>query len=215
MDYSRFQVAIIEIASEGTRLTTANVVSRLRIDPKKAEKMLDQMARDGRLDLEVDETEGVVVYSVRGLTPPPSRVDDGWSAPRSAGRSSAMAALAAFDPMHVGTALAFGKPFRSASPLPPSLRRSVPVAVVLGFMVPGLGLAYAAPWTVVALTTAVVIAGFKLLPLLLGVPFLLCAMLASAILGGLYAHRYNQTGRRAPLAPEPARLPRVRSSAFD
>jgi hypothetical protein len=202
VDYAKFSVAVIEIASEGTRLTTANVVSRLRIDPARAEKMLDQMARDGRLDLEVDESEGVVVYRVRGLT---TRVADvGWSRfpSRSPGLGSALRNLGV-DPMHVGTALAFGKPFRKSSPLPRSLQRSVPAGVALGGLLPGAGLAYAAPWASAAIATAVVIVGFELLPLLLAIPFLLCAMIVSAVLGGLYTWRYNQTGRRSPLSGEP------------
>jgi hypothetical protein len=209
VDYAKFSVAVIEIAGEGTRLTTANVVSRLRIDPAKAEKMLDQMARDGRLDLEVDESEGVVVYRVRGLT---TRVaDDGWRSPNESlqsrpGRRDGLAGALrnlGVDPMHVGTALAFGKPFRKSSPLPRSLQRSVPAGVALGGLLPGAGLAYAAPWASAAIATAVVFVGFELLPLLLAIPFLLCAMIVSAVLGGLYTWRYNQTGRRSPLAGEP------------
>jgi hypothetical protein len=204
VDYAKFQVAVIEIASEGTRLTTANVVSRLRVDPAKAEKMLDQMARDGRLDLEVDETEGVVVYTVRGLTPRSARgVDDGWRAPARGPVAGALRRIGV-EPLGVGTALAFGKPFRTSSPLPPSLRRSVPAGIALGALFPGAGLAYAAPWSVVAGATLAVIIGFKLLPLLLAIPLLLCATALSGVLGGVYAWRYNQSGRRSPLAGEPA-----------
>ena len=207
MDYSKFQIAVIEIASEGTRLTTANVVSRLRIDPAKAERMLDQMARDGRLDLEVDETEGVVVYHVRGLTPSPrpapsplaERLD---ALRRSVDRDGDLRTW-------TGTALAFGKPFRTQGrPLPPSLRRSIPAGVALGGLLPGLGLAYAAPWTVVALATFVVVVGFEILPLILAIPFLAAATLVSAALGGGYAWKYNQTGRRSALRPETPSLPR-------
>jgi len=212
VDYSKFQVAVVEIASEGTRLTTANVVSRLRIDPAKAERMLDQMARDGRLDLEVDETEGVVVYHVRGLTPAPRAADGELRSRLEALRRSVEGST---EWAHVGTALAFGKPFRNEGrPLPPSLRRSVPAGVVWGGLFPGLGLAYAAPWTAVAIATAIVVVGFKVLPFLLAIPFLLCATVLSAVLGGIYTWRYNQTGRRSPLRPfdEPARLPRSRAA---
>jgi hypothetical protein len=207
MDYAKFQVAVIEIASEGTRLTLANVVARIGIDPSKADRMLDQMARDGRLDLEVDETEGVVVYHVRGLTPARAAVHPSvLDSLRSLGGDPGLA-------RHVGTAMAFGRPFAKsrAMGLPRSLRRSVALGAVLGGLFPGAGLAYAAPWGVVLGATFFVWVGFKILAaatLFLAVPFVLGAMVISAVLGGVYTHRYNQHGRRSPIDGEAPRLAR-------
>ncbi len=199
MDYAKFQVAVIEIASDGTRLTLANVVARLGLDLGRAEQMLDRMAREGRLDLEVDETEGVIVYHVRGLEPRPRATGAGaFDGLRRLGLDRAWGA--GFD-AHAGTAMAFGAPLARREPrgLPRSLRRSVAIGVLLGAVFPGAGLAYAAPWSVVIAATLFVWVGFQVLSgvtVLLAVPFVIASMVISAILGGLYTHRYNQTGRR-------------------
>ena len=71
---------------------------------------------------------------------------------------------------------------------------------------PGLGLAYAAPWKVVAVATLGVIVGFKILAfvsLMFAVPFLVASAVISAILGGLYTWQFNQSGRRLPLSSDP------------
>jgi hypothetical protein len=190
VDYAKFQVAVVEVAHAGVPLTVANVVARLRVEPEEAEKKLDRMAREGRLDLEVDEDEGVVVYRVRGLSP--KSTTEKLEGLRAKVESEAM--------QHVGTALAFGKPFAKGSALPASLRRSVPAGLVLGGLFPGIGLAYAAPWSVVLVATVAVIVGFKILSLVwLGIPFLMLSVIASAAAGAAYTWRYNQTGKRTPL----------------
>lgn len=203
MEYGRFQVALVELADDGARLTPANIVARLRIEPAEVERHLDRMTRDGRLELDLDEDEGVIVYRVRGLSPRgSSRTDTALS-------SLEEAAMGRLLPAQVGAALRFGKYFhKSGTPLPVSLRRSVPRGVVLGGIFPGIGLAYAAPWPVVAVATLVVIVGFKALAwisFLLAVPFLLAVAVLSGVLGGLYTWQYNQMGRRAPLGDDPER----------
>jgi hypothetical protein len=200
VDYAKFQVAVVEVAHDGVPLTVANVVARLRLEPDEAEKKLDRMAKEGRLDLEVDENEGVVVYRVRGLSP--KSMNERLDGLRKKVESEAM--------QHVGTALAFGKPFGMRTPLPASLRRSIPVGLVLGGLFPGAGLAYAAPWSVAIGATIFVILGFKILSFFwLGIPFLMLCVLASAAAGAAYTWRYNQVGHRSALTdPEPRRLAR-------
>ncbi len=200
MDYAKFQVAVVEVAHDGVPLTVANVVARLRLEPEEAEKKLDRMAKEGRLDLEVDEDVGVVVYRVRGLSP--KSMNEKLDGLRKKVESEAL--------QHVGTALSFGKPFAKSSPLPASLRRSIPMGLVLGGLFPGAGLAYAAPWSVVIGATIFVIVGFKILSLLwLGIPFLMLCVLASAAAGAAYTWRYNQAGQRTALTEsEPRRFAR-------
>ena len=67
MKFERFELAVIDLASRGVRLTVPNVAACLRLEPQKAEQWLDRMAYEGRLDVEVDESEGYVFYRVRGL----------------------------------------------------------------------------------------------------------------------------------------------------
>jgi hypothetical protein len=203
VEYGRFQVALVELADEGARLTPANIVARLRLEPAEVERHLDRMTRDGQLDLDLDEDEGVVVYRVRGLSP------RGGSRADTALASLEEAAVGRLSPSHLGAALRFKNYFRKGgAPLPASLQRSVARGVVLGGIFPGIGLAYAAPWPVVAVATLAVVGGFKVLAwisLLLAMPFLLAAAVISGVLGGLYTWQYNQMGRRAPLDVDPAR----------
>ena len=47
MTFDSFELAVIDLASRGVRLTVANVASHLHVAPAKAEEWLDQMAREG------------------------------------------------------------------------------------------------------------------------------------------------------------------------
>jgi hypothetical protein len=209
VDYSKFQIAVIELASDGVPVTTANVVARLRVEPKKAEALLDRMARENLLDVDIDDD--IIVYRVRGLTVDPTkkRLDALRGAVESGGTSTAMA--------KIGTAMVFGKRFaKGGSPLPVSLQRSVARGALLGGVLPGLGLAYAAPWTVTVLATLTVVVGFKVLgaiSIMLAMPFLVLACVVSAVYGALYTWRYNQVGKRAALSedePKKALSPKIR-----
>ncbi len=180
MSYENFQVEVIELGSRGVPLTVANVVAHLRAPPERVQRGLDKMAREGLLDLEVDENEGVVVYRVRGLS--------------------------SFELARRGTTLPIHAP-RVAPPMftrrRPELleHKSVTLAVVLGALVPGIGLAYAAPLRVVlAASVLVVLFGRVLGASLIFAPlFWVLAIATSALFGGLYALRYNQEGHRARL----------------
>lgn len=91
--------------------------------------------------------------------------------------------------------------------MPSTLRvepnKSVTMAVMLGLLVPGLGLAYAAPLRVVMLVSFIVIMLGNLVGAhtMLGPIFWMGSSIASALLGGLYAVRFNQEGHRATLHP--------------
>ncbi len=200
MDYPKFQIAVIELAEEGTSLTAANVVARLRIAPDEADAHLARMARDGRLEREVDADSGVLEYRVRGLS-------------RKSGGKRALddleAAIGGDVLAKAGTAALGIKKQKGGQPLPLSLRRKVKLGVALGFFLPGFGLAYAAPWTITAVASVVFVVGFKILSLIpflsgmLTVGFVALFAVASAVLGGLYTWQYNQMGRRAALGDEP------------
>ena len=179
MTFNRFELAVIELASRGVRLTVANVAANLRVAPAKAEEWLDQMAREGRLDLELDEVVGLVFYRVRGLTPPPRDIvvapTPAYASPRpSKQKSTALAA--ALGLMLPGAGLVYAAP--------------VSAAAVVGL---------------VTLVTVKMLAAFPLLgPLLSSIALGLCA-LASAVLGLLYARQYNRHGRRTHVAPSTRR----------
>lgn len=193
MDYPQFQIAAVELASEGTPLTVANIVVGLRIGATEAGRHLERMTKEGHLDADFDEAEGVAVYRVRGLTPKP-RGDSLVGVLRNA-------AVAGVIQQRLGLGGVSKAPGGAQQP-----RKIVTGALVAG-LVPGLGLAYAAPWKVVALATVVVVVGFKVLSFIslfmLGVPFLVVAAAVSAILGALYTWQFNRTGRRVALGSDP------------
>ncbi|MEP7125866.1 MAG: hypothetical protein ABJE95_33350 [Byssovorax sp.] len=192
MDYPQFQIAAVELASEGTPLTVANVVVGLRIGASEAGRHLERMTKEGHLDADFDAAEGVAVYRVRGLTTK-RRGDSLVSTLRNAAVGSVIQQR-----LGIGGASKF-----LAGGQPP---RKIATGVLLAGIVPGLGLAYAAPWKIVALATVVVVVGFKVLAffsLMLAVPFLAVAAAISAILGGLYTWQFNQTGRRVALSSDP------------
>ncbi|MDI1445804.1 hypothetical protein [Polyangium sp. 6x1] len=181
MSYENFQVEVIELGSRGVTLTVANVVAHLRTPPERVQRGLDRMAREGLLDLEVDESEGFVVYRVRGLS---------TSAPLARRRDARSTRLARIPTMTYAQQGLLTVP-----------RKSVTLAVVLGALVPGIGLAYAAPLRVVlAASLLVMVFGRVLGASLIFAPlFWVFAIGVSALFGGLYAVRYNQEGHRAPL----------------
>lgn len=173
MDYAEFQIAVIELAATGVPLTVANVVAHLRIDPARAETFLDRMARDGRVDVEVDDVHDSVVYRVRGLSTTTKR------------------ALADVD-------LRAWRMQPAHRPAPP---KSVTLAVLLAALFPGVGLAYAAPLRTVLMWSIAILIFGKLMgaSFILGPLFWTCAVIVSALFGGLYAVRFNQEGHRAAL----------------
>lgn len=201
MEYSRFQVAVINLASRGTRITVANVVAKLEVDPDEAELHLDRMQRGGRLEID-DEDDGVTVYRVRGLSS--EKKGSGLASLREAAEDAALAA-------RVGGALA-GRD--AGGPLAPDKRRKLSLAVGLGAIFPGFGLVYAAPLSV---SIAGVVAGaiaFKILswlPFFISGPAFLVLAAISGVLGGLYAWQYNQMGKRSPLGEEGRSLRRLAS----
>jgi hypothetical protein len=173
MTYEQFELAVIQLARQGVRLTLANVCAGLHLEFARAEAWLDQMAQDGRLDVELDESEGLVFYRVRGLGPMPSSLQlrapqPVQRAPRR-GKKSALVAVA-FGLLVPGAGLLYAAPW------------SVALAGGLLAMV------------LVKMVGALPLLGGLLSSVVLG----LCA-LSSALLGVLYTKQYNRYGRRTHL----------------
>ena len=200
VEYDDFQGAVLELADGGTRITKGGVALRLKVDPASAGAMLDRMTRAGQLELDIDERSGEIFYEVRRRVGSTTE-----ERPRSFTEGSAVSGV-------LGTALVMAKAAGVTSggmALPPERRRKLALGVILGGLIPGIGLAYSAPWPVVAASSVVVIVGYKVIAIipifssLLLIPFLAVCAVASAILGGLYTWQYNQTGKRSPLGDEP------------
>ncbi len=206
VDYAKFRDGVVALAAEGTRITKASAAARLGVEPARASELLDRMAREGELELDVDERTGEIFYERRSKPSLVAARREGAAERALEGIGSALDDGAAAA-KKVGTAILLGG--KGDGPLPLARRRKVAVGVVLGGFFPGLGLAYAAPWPVVAVGSLVVLVGYKILSFipffsgLLTASFLAICAIASAVLGGLYTWQYNQAGRRAPLGDEP------------
>ena len=192
MKLKDFEMAIIELAHEGVRLTIPNVVARLKVKPDQAEKWLDDLAREDKLEVEIDEDEAIIYYRVRGLTVTAEKGGVGSDLAALGNQAVAAASL--------GVALG-GLNREKASPLPKDQRKSLLAGLLLGLLLPGLGLFYAAPWLVAVLGTVGILLVWKLLGWipLIGSLVIGTYALGSALLGGLYTAEFNRTGKRAKL----------------
>ncbi len=213
MEYDDFRDAVNELADSGTRVTKGNVALRLKIEPATAGTMLDRMTREGRLELDIDERSGEIFYVMgraRGTA------DEDRPRPRSDGKSALAEIGKALDgdplakaKIGLGAALAMGKAGSGGIALAPEQRRKLGLGILLGGLLPGIGLFYTAPLPVAVGASVAFILCFKvigLIPILssfLIIPFVAVCAVASAVLGGLYTWQYNQTGKRTPLGDEP------------
>ena len=195
MDRDRFEAEVIALASEGTPVTVANVAARTRVAPRKAEAMLDEMVRGGHLESDVDESAGLLVYRVRGLTAAATRkriaVDVANAMPPGMVRAAGevLVRQAATQAKH---AVMNRKPGE----------KSVLAGLGLGAIFGPFGLAYAAPWSAVVIS-ALCYVGLAWLPIIKHLfPMLVIPIhIVMALAGALYVLRYNRSGRRSPLLP--------------
>lgn len=182
MTFDAFELAVIDLASRGVRVTVVNVAAHTRMPPSQVEPMLDRMASEGRLDVELDEDRGLIFYVVRGLTPPPQTL-----------------ALRPID---------YPPP---PAPVVSRGDKSVALGALFGLVFPGVGLLYAAPWTAAIVASIGIFAIVQMLGALPLIGWLLSSValglgaLVSAVLGVRYVRRYNQAGRRTHLDLESTR----------
>jgi len=190
MKLKTFETEVIRLADSGVRLTVANVSVRLGVSAAKAEKWLDELTKQGRLDLDVDERHGLIVYTVRGLSP--------RRAPRAGADPATELRLAELE---ADIERAPSLPARALAPVgPPRKQKSVIIAFLAAAFLPGFGLFYAAPLTSALLASIACVLLMKLTVL----PFIGWAVgagvaLASGAAGALYASAFNRTGCRTEI----------------
>ena len=198
MDRDRFEAEVVALASDGVPVTIANVAARTRLPMRKAESMLDDLLRAGHLDSDVDESEGVVVYKVKGLTAKKrTRVAlDAGSGSLDDLQSRAMRSA--------GEVLVKQTASRAKAAIlatPADGKKSLLYGALWGLLGP-IGLAYSAPWVTVVVSTLVygLLWKIPIVNSILGALFLFIHI-ATALLGAAFAFRYNQTGKRSSLLP--------------
>jgi hypothetical protein len=192
MDQDRFEAEIVSLAAEGVKLTVANVSARTFLPLRGVEGMLDSMVGSQRLDSEVDETHGVVVYRVRGLDPGAARARLSLLEREIEGETSRALAR---------------RPIQY--PQFPVARRRAEKSVLSGTLLAAifgpLGLLYAGPLEEVAIGFA----GFLALLFASSIPligrlagaFIPFVWLASIAIQIVYVARFNANGERTALLP--------------
>ncbi len=179
MEFEAFELAVIDLAWRDVKLTVANVAAHTRLPPSRVEALLDRMAAEGRLDMELDEARGLIFYVVRGLTPPPPTL-----------------AVRPPEPRYAAARPTAGAKARTKSPL---------IGAIAGFVLPGVGLLYAAPLTAVAAVSVGMLVVVKMAGALPLIGWLMASVatglgaVASGLLGAMYARKYNLAGRRVHL----------------
>jgi hypothetical protein len=189
VDQDRFEAEVVSLAADGVKLTVANVAARSLLPPRGVEGMLDSMVASHRLDSEVDEAQGIVVYRVRGLDPGATRsrlaviereLEGDAEPPRRA----------VMGPRYVVSREAAGS-------------KSVLAGTALAFFFGPLGLLYAGPLEEVALgflgfVSLLCASSIPLLGRLAGafIPFVWFASIAVQI---VYVARFNANGQRTGL----------------
>lgn len=181
-----FEIALVNLAKEGTQLTVANVMAHLSVTSLQAEHWLEALTQRGRLARREDEELGAT-YTVRGLTVPPSaRLEQHLK------------------PLQTLLLRSLNVDPRVPVLIPPERQKSVPVGVVIGAIVPGVGLFYAAPLSTALLVT---ILGYIAIGISDSAPMIGNALgtlgwiafaVLSGTLGGAFTWHYNRNGRRMP-----------------
>jgi len=194
---SSLDAQILLLASRGVTLEVRTVAAHLQRSPEEAEQTLDDMARRGVVDLQLDEDTGALSYVPRGLDAmgPPAEGPDpvpfgGHTAPQAPPRPHG--------PTPVWRAPAPGA-------IAPQQRKHAVVGMLWALLMPGFGLFYAAPASVALLAGFL---SFSVVELFEAMPFvgdwlspvvMLACALGSALLSLVYVKRYNQVGTRAHL----------------
>jgi hypothetical protein len=181
-------------------LTRANVVYCTKAPRKKAEKWLNEMTREGVLDVDSSD-DGELVWTVRG-------------ADRSPNGPATIAELERRDKLaaQVGGSTALVLAREAARPLAKrqpagtpaeagAQPKSIAMSAVLSFALGPIGWLYAAPFRTAVPFAAGFALAVKILPSFLLLPILGLVMPASALVGAAYAWRYNQRGERTPILP--------------
>ena len=213
-DMASFEAKVGIIVEWRGYVTPAHAAKLCKVELAEAKKRLEAMYEAGQLELDLQGDE--FVYKRPGskkrggaqtsesamveAAPSPAKelVTNAESAVADAAKSAmtdaAKSAMTDAAKKAVLSDVKGGKP------------RSVLWGIGLGFLLPGAGLFYAAPWiTAVVSTVAVVIvlAILQVLPVVGGMlSYIVCGafMFASAILGGTYAYQFNKHGQRTRLS---------------
>ncbi|MCS6914158.1 MAG: hypothetical protein RMK29_13060 [Myxococcales bacterium] len=209
-----FEHAVLELAmTTRVPLTRANIAYYTGVGSQKADRWLDSLVRDGVLDFDSDD-EGEIVYSVRGASRPQNapaelRRCSACGRPTAAGTRCTRCGQLLDDRLRAlrqevdAATTALTLLHRPAEMLQPTRKgsKSLVVAGLLGLFFGPLGWFYAAPLREAGPAATAFLLVSWLLPIYLFLPFVPLLPI-SAVVGMLYAWKYNRTGRRSGLLTE-------------
>jgi hypothetical protein len=211
-----FEQAVLDL-SMTTRvpLSRANILFYTGAASKQADKWLDSMMADGLLDIDSDD-EGELLYVLKGASRPqtgPTSLVRCPSCGRATGAGSRCSRCNQATPAPMDKLRALREELdqaRKASTALTALHRgsqmltapqqgdkSLIAAGALGLLTGPFGWLYAAPLREAVPAILVFLILCKVLPTAL--LMILPVLLASALIGALYAWKYNRTGRRSSL----------------
>jgi len=192
MKLSDFELEVIELAHEGVRLTIPNVVAETGVKPDKAEKWLDELCRNGKLDLEIDEDEAITYYRVIGLTVRKKKQGSGGDV------SKALVPIGDSAVTAVAKQAALAKlGMDGEEKVSKSKKKRLLYGFLFGFFLPGVGLFYAAPWLAAIAATLLALVVWKVSAIpLVGWAVGAAYMITSGVAGIFYTNAYNKNGKR-------------------
>jgi serine/threonine protein kinase len=181
------EMAVIDLATEGTPITVANLVARTRRPSLEIERTIEEMVAGARL-VAHPNPKGPTCYQMPGLSIPLTT--------RLRHRAEPLEALGK-RLLHIDPAI--------SPTLPPPKQKSVPFGAIVATFIPGVGLIYAAPVLSALLLTiigAVILGGVESVPFVGGVLKVVVGLalaLTSGVLGAAYTWHYNRAGKRTTL----------------
>lgn len=175
-------------------LTRANLLAHTKVPRAQMDKWLEEMVRDGLLELDVD-ADGNIQWTVRGGTRPAR-------GPETLAEYGRMDQLSSeVDKLKSGAQLALRAAGIKSSPekVGKAERKSLIASGLLSFFFGPLGWLYAAPLKEALPVIVVYVLICAILPQFLLVYLIGAVNMISALAGVLYAWSFNHEGRRAPL----------------
>lgn len=214
MKPKEFEQAVLELAmTTKVPLTRANILFYTGAASKQVDKWLDDMVRDGLLDFDSND-EGDILYTVRGASRPQSAPSElrrcgACGRPTGAGTRCSRCGQLLDDRLRAlksevdraGTAIQLLRRPSDLLQPPREGEKSVLAAGLLGLLLGPVGWFYAAPAREAGPASLAFVLASWLLPIYLFLPFVPLLPI-SAVVGMLYAWKYNRNGRRSGLLTE-------------
>ncbi len=195
MRRDEFNEHVRGVVRRGGTIVAKGIATELDVPPEDAKRWLEALYEARELELDLNDADEFVYKKGKAL---------GAARPPSDALGAALAPLGTEAVTRAATDTA-KKALLGDGDADPTKKKML-WGIGLGFLLPGLGLFYAAPWVTAVLATitvGVVVTLLSYLPIIGGLLtyiLMVAFMVASGVLGGLYTFQYNKTGQRTRLS---------------